>query len=266
MMIIATDQTGREIILKNLPKRIVSVVPSQTELLFDLGLNDEIVGVTKFCVHPAVFVKEKTNIGGTKKLNIEKIRSLNPDLILANKEENSREQIEMLAKYFPVWISDVKSLEDAFAMINTVGKITGKEQQARKLSEKIHAQFSELATLKFELRTLRSAYLIWHNPMMTVGNDTFINDMMKHFGFENVFVYKKRYPEISEQELVESNPEIILLSSEPFPFREKHIAHYKSICPDTKIILVDGQMFSWYGSRLQYVPEYFLSLLRSLND
>ena len=264
MMITTVDQTGREIILKTFPKKIVSVVPSQTELLFDLGLNDEVIGVTKFCVHPAGAMKTKTIIGGTKNLNVEKIFSLNPDLILANKEENSREQFELLAKNFQVWISDVKNLDDALAMIKSAGTMTNKVHEANFLIERINSGFLKIRNPKSEIRNFTSVYLIWHNPMMTVGSDTFIHHMMQRCGFENVFADKKRYPQISARELQEMNPEIILLSTEPFPFREKHIAHYRNISPSSKIILVDGEMFSWYGSRLQFAPEYFLRLMQSL--
>ncbi|HLG33682.1 MAG TPA: helical backbone metal receptor [Bacteroidia bacterium] len=262
----STDQTGREIILKDYPSRIVSVVPSQTELLFDLGLGNEVAGVTKFCVHPAEARKTKAIVGGTKKLDIAKIRSINPDLILANKEENLRSEIETLAKEFPVWVSDVKTLDDVISMIHSVGELTNKVSEANVLCQKTTATFAQLSTFNFELRTKRSVYLIWHNPTMTIGSDTFIHHMLELCGLQNVFSGRTRYPEISSQELAEANPELILLSSEPFPFREKHMAHYQSICPSAKIIPVDGQMFSWYGSRLQHAPEYFLQLINSLNN
>jgi len=261
-MIIVIDQTGREVILENVPKRIISVVPSQTELLFDLGLKEEVVGITKFCVHPYELIKTKTIIGGTKNLNIEKIHSLNPDLIIANKEENNLEQVEELSKDFPVWISDVKTLEDALSMIQSIGEITGRKDSALDLRNKIMNGFNNLRTKISNSRFKKGAYLIWRNPLMTVGSDTFIHQMMTYCGFENVFAQEKRYPEISEEELSKINPEIIMLSTEPFPFREKHISDYNLICSDSKIILVDGQMFSWYGSRLQYAPEYFLKLIQ----
>ncbi|MBK5285098.1 MAG: ABC transporter substrate-binding protein, partial [Bacteroidia bacterium] len=227
--------------------------------------NKEVVGITKFCVHPHEAIKTKSVIGGTKKLNMAKIRSFKPDLILANKEENSRDQIEEFAKDFPVWVSDVKTLEDAVSMILSVGEITGKKKPALSLKSKICNGFNNLKAKISNHRLKKSVYIIWHNPMMSIGNDTFIHSMMQHCGFENALSQRKRYPEISEQELAEINPELIMLSSEPFPFREKHIARYRLICPAAKIILVDGQMFSWYGSRLQYAPEYFLWLFQSIN-
>ena len=256
------DQTGRDINISQIPARIVSVVPSQTELLFDLGLNDRIVGITKFCVHPEEEVKEKLKIGGTKNLDLDKIRSLKPDLIIANKEENKQEEIEMLMKEYPVWISDVKTLDDALEMIQSVGKFTNREKAAHEISNKISDRFSNLQRLMSNVQH-QTAYLIWHKPMMTVGGDTFISHMMKRSGYKNVFEGRKRYPEITETELKGSTPDIILLSSEPFPFKQKHAEHYQSICPAAKIMLVDGQMFSWYGSRLQYSPTYFSQLIHS---
>jgi ABC-type Fe3+-hydroxamate transport system substrate-binding protein len=257
------DQAGRDVNIPGIPSRIISVVPSQTELLFDLGLNDRIAGITKFCVHPAKGVKEKIKVGGTKNLNIEKIRSLNPDLIIANKEENKRSEIELLMKEFPVWLSDVKTLDDALDIIQTVGELTGKSQEAKKISNTISERFTNLEPQTSNLQPVSTVYLIWHNPIMTVGSDTFISGMMKRCGFKNVFAGRKRYPEITDSQLTDAAPEILLLSSEPFPFRQKHVEHYRGICPDSKILLVDGQMFSWYGSRLQHVPAYFSELIHS---
>ena len=110
----------------------------------------------------------------------------------------------------------------------------------------------------------QTAYLIWRNPYMAAGGDTFINDMMNHCGFENIYKETNRYPEIAIEELREKNCELLLLSSEPFSFKEKHVEELQPLLPDTKIILVDGEMFSWYGSRLLYGPEYFQQLLKLL--
>lgn len=251
------DQTGRNISLNKLPQRIISLVPSQTELLFDLGLENEVIGITKFCVHPEEWFRNKTRVGGTKQLNLEIIRQLRPDLIIANKEENVKEQIDELEKDFPVWISDVSNLDDAFVMIKQVGLITNKEHQANKIINQIKENFSRLQTPNSRLRT---AYLIWQDPYMTVGGDTFIHAMMKKAGFENIFSDKKRYPEITIEELQTAGCQLIFLSSEPFPFKEKHRGELQKKLPGTKVFLVDGEMFSWYGSRLQFAPAYFQHL------
>lgn len=262
-MPVFVDQLGREVEIPDKPSRIVSLVPSQTELLFDLGLTDEVVGITKFCVHPVEWFRTKTRVGGTKNVNSKKIQSLRPDFIIANKEENVREQIEELAKDFPVWVSDVNNLEDALSMIENVGAITGKAEQAQTLSTKIKNNFADQKhqTLNTKLQT---AYLIWKDPYMTAGGDTFISNMLIQAGFQNVFANKSRYPIVTIDDLLIANCQLLLLSSEPYPFKQKHIDELQIHLPDTKIVLVDGEMFSWYGSRLLQAPSYFAVLHRQI--
>lgn len=251
------DQMRRSIELKHTPKKIISLVPSQTELLFDLGLDEEVIGITKFCIHPEHWFRNKMRIGGTKQLHLDKIKGLQPDLIIANKEENVQEQIEELAKYFPVWTSDVNNLDEALQMIESIGEITNREHQARTIKNQITENFSQLPTPNTKPKT---AYLIWRQPYMTIGGDTFINDMMKCAGFENIFEDQQRYPEITIEQLNHSTCEVLLLSSEPFPFQKKHIDELQPLLPNTRSILVDGEMFSWYGSRLLKAPSYFRQL------
>jgi ABC-type Fe3+-hydroxamate transport system substrate-binding protein len=239
------------------PQKIISLVPSQTELLYYFNLDKEVIGITKFCVHPTQWYKNKASVGGTKSINIDSIKKLKPDLIIANKEENVKEQIEMLAENFNVWVTDVNNFEDAMLMIKDIGELTHKVKQAETLIALIIANFSKLQTINYKLQT---CYLIWQKPYMTIGGDTFINDMMNHCGLQNILSDKKRYPEITLEELANANCELILLSSEPFPFKQKHVDELKKILPGKKIILVDGEMFSWYGSRLLLSPGYFKSL------
>ncbi len=251
------DQLGRTVGLPVYPpQRIVSLVPSQTELLADLGLGDRVVGITKFCVHPSSWRKEKTIIGGTKQLHLDRIRQLQPDLIIANQEENDREQVEALAQEFPVWVSKVVDLPTALEMIAGVGEATGTRALAEDLALRINASFVDLK--KFPARSC--AYLIWRKPYMVSGGDTFIQAMLEAAGFQNVFGHQDRYPEVSLEGLAAADPEWILLSSEPFPFREKHVAELSAVCPNAEIRLVDGEMFSWYGSRLLRSADYFRTL------
>jgi ABC-type Fe3+-hydroxamate transport system substrate-binding protein len=263
------DQTGREINLPETPQRIVSLVPSQTELLFDLGLDENVIGITKFCVHPADQFKTKTRVGGTKQINIDTIHQLRPDLIIANKEENVKEQIEELEKHYPVWVSDVNNLTEACSMIEAIGKMTGKKSISGKIVADIKNLFTDLK--KSLHQTLNNAgkpstaYLIWRNPYMTAGGDTFINAMMEAAGLNNIFKTRTRYPETSIDELKNKNIQLLLLSSEPYPFKQKHINELQIELPETKILLADGEMFSWYGSRLQYAPGYFIQLLKEIN-
>lgn len=258
-----TDQLNRKIELPFPPKRIISLVPSQTELLYDLGLRDEVVGITKFCVHPNKWLTTKTHIGGTKKIDFEIIKQLNPDLIIGNKEENDKEQIEELMKHYNVWMSDIYTLKDALNMIVQVGTLVGKEEDAIHLKLKTESAFNpSQPPQRGGESTHKVAYFIWRKPFMVAGNNTFINDMLARCSFVNVFATKDftRYPEINSQQIAKANPQLILLSSEPYPFKEKHIQEFQIICPNAKIMIVDGEMFSWYGSRLLHSPAYFEKL------
>ncbi|HEY0978859.1 MAG TPA: helical backbone metal receptor [Flavobacteriales bacterium] len=242
------------------PLRIISLVPSQTELLYDLGLGERVVGITKFCIHPETWFKTKHRIGGTKKIDLEKVRALKPDLIIGNKEENERKDIEALSKEFPVWMSDIRDLDGALDMIARVGELTGTAAKAAILLQEIRNRFAELKPLvSEEPRTV--AYLIWRSPYMAAGQGTFINDMLKRIGLVNVFdTDDARYPEVTPQELAEADPDLILLSSEPYPFKPEHFDELNMICPGTPVHLVDGELFSWYGSRLLRSPMYFSGL------
>lgn len=238
--------------------RIVSLVPSQTELLVDLGLRDKLVGVTKFCVHPEALRKEVQLIGGTKNVKTELVRSLEPDLVIGNKEENSQADIEALEQFLPTWMSDIFNLEDALDMIRRVGEITGTTEKAVEIASNIRKNFAALETLKQHNQTV--LYLIWKNPYIAAGRDTFIDAMLNTLGFENA-MKEARYPEV---ELKELNPDYIFLSSEPYPFKEKHIEELQIQFPQSQVVLVDGEYFSWYGSRLMDAPAYFTQLLKAI--
>lgn len=263
----ATDQLGRVIEFSFPPKRIISLVPSQSELLWHLGLKEELAGITKFCIHPEEMFRKKPRVGGTKDLKFEIIRDLKPDLIIANKEENQQEQIEKLCKEYPVWISDIYNLNDALEMIRRVGEITGRQSQAEGLVHAIaerHQRF-KIENVKCKILNGSVGYLIWKNPYMAAGPNTFIDFMLNECGFKNLLSNElSRYPAVTTQMLIEKKPEIILLSSEPYPFNVRHIEELRKHLPDSKIILVDGEMFSWYGSRMLKAFDYFEKLLSSL--
>jgi ABC-type Fe3+-hydroxamate transport system substrate-binding protein len=256
-MPVFTDQAGRSIEITSTPTRIISLVPSQTELLYDLGLDTSVAGITKFCVHPESWYRTKTRVGGTKQADIKIIASLKPDLILANKEENTKEMICELEKNYPVWVSDISNLDEALDMILQVSIITGTRQAGKAIIQTILQNFQ---TITVPAQRLRTAYLVWQNPYMSVGHDTFIHAMMETAGFTNIFSDQQRYPTITMAELQARQPDLLLLSSEPFPFKQKHIEDIGSQLPGIRILLVDGEMFSWYGSRLQHAPAYFNTL------
>lgn len=256
-MTVYVDQLNRQVNIKSSPQRIVSLVPSQTELLFDLGAAGRVVGVTKFCIHPAEAIATTTIVGGTKKIKHDVIKALQPDLIIANKEENTKEDLELLMQHYPVWISDIKNLNDVFSMIANVGEIIGRENEAKKLNLEIKKGAAILAEKATSFKTgKRVAYFIWYKPWMVAANDTFIHSMLELCGWQNVFDTRQRYPAIEIEELIKLNPEIILLSSEPFPFKTKHIDMLKAVCPNAQVILTNGEMWSWYGSRLTKALPY----------
>jgi ABC-type Fe3+-hydroxamate transport system substrate-binding protein len=261
-MPVFTDQLARTVVLPQIPRRIISLVPSQTELLFSLGLEESVVGITRFCVHPNSWFRGKARIGGTKAIDPARVDALQPDLIIANKEENERPQVEALAERYPVWVSDIKTLTDALAMIRSVGELTGTSPKADALAAGITRRFNAL-TIPPDPTNV--AYLIWRNPWMAAGGDTFIHQMLTHAGFTNIFANKTRYPEIDLSQLVGVDI-TILLSSEPYPFRERHIHEIKETLPQARVELVDGEFFSWYGSRLLLAPAYFQQLRELLQE
>jgi ABC-type Fe3+-hydroxamate transport system substrate-binding protein len=259
-----TDQLGRMITINYPPKRIVSLVPSQSELLFDLGLNDEIIGLTKFCIHPIEKFATCTKVGGTKKLKLNVIRSLNPDLIIGNKEENTKGEIEELMDEFPVWMSDIENLEDSMKAIQQIGELVDRTPEAAYLNHLIKAGFTDLQALSLSKNVNQTvAYLIWKDPYLFAGRDTFIDDILRKIGLTNV-VTQSRYPELTLATLKNTRCELIFLSSEPYPFKEQHIAEIKSALPNAKVMLVDGEMFSWYGSRLVKSVGYLFNLQEEL--
>ncbi|MEI7801518.1 MAG: helical backbone metal receptor [Bacteroidota bacterium] len=260
---ILQDQLNREIHLEKIPTRIISVVPSITELLFYLGLREEVVGITKFCVHPEEWFRTKQRVGGTKQLKIDLIKSLQPDLIIANKEENTQSDIDALAEFTSVYLSDIKTIDDAYKMIADIGELTNKNPEAEKLITDLKTAFNN-SKQRTRNSKPKALYLIWRDPYMIAGGDTFISEMMNQAGFENVAAYLNRYPSVSIEEIKNLNSEILLLSSEPFPFKQKHIDEMQKIFPNQKIILVDGELFSWYGSRMKLAPDYFRRMQQQL--
>jgi ABC-type Fe3+-hydroxamate transport system substrate-binding protein len=243
--------------------RIVSLVPSITELLHDLGLEAQTVGITQFCIHPAHWKSTKTVIGGTKTVKLNKVEALRPTLVIASKEENVKEQVEAMAQQCPVWLTDVQDLPGALQMIQDIGRLTGTEAPAQTLVNDLTARFAAIAHL--QQNPIDVAYLIWRKPYMSVGGDTFIHHLLQLAGCRNVLGHHTRYPTVTPQQLSEAGCQVLLLSSEPYPFQEKHIAELQEQLPDVRILLVDGELFSWYGSRLRESPAYFLELNRLIS-
>ncbi|MDP2542460.1 cobalamin-binding protein [Tenacibaculum discolor] len=241
-------------------KRIISLVPSQTELLIDLGLEENIVGVTKFCIHPKHLLKTKTIVGGTKNIKIDRIKNLQPDIILCNKEENTKEIVEACQQIAFTHVSDIFTLTDSLELISLYGSFFEKQVEAKKMINKLESKIIDFKKFIENKKSRKVAYFIWRNPWMVAASNTFINHLLELNKFDNVYANAKRYPEVNIKDILKKKPELILLSSEPFPFKEKHITEIKEHTSNSTPILVDGEYFSWYGSRLLKAFDYFKEL------
>ncbi|MEL7535550.1 MAG: helical backbone metal receptor [Pseudomonadota bacterium] len=255
------DQTGYRASYVERPERIVSLVPSQTELLFNLGLADRLVACTRYCLHPAEARERLTVIGGTKRLDVAAVIALAPDLVIGNKEENDKETIEALRAASPTWLSDIADMPTALAMIESIGELCGAQHAATDLAARISERWASLP----DGGGRSVAYLIWRKPFMAVGTDTFIDDVLVRLNWRNVFADRSRYPQTSAEELAKLAPDLTLLSSEPYPFTATHVAELEEAVGVGRTVLVDGEMFSWYGSRLLTAPDYFDALMASID-
>ncbi|MFT6883540.1 MAG: ABC-type Fe3+-hydroxamate transport system substrate-binding protein [Marinoscillum sp.] len=238
------DQVGEDVELNFPPKRIISLVPSITEYLIDIGAP--VIGRTKFCVHPAEEVKEIQVIGGTKNFRLEAIDHLQPDLIIGNKEENYQEGIQALKSKYPVWISDIYTIHDALVMMKELALIVDKEANAKSIIQTVENRWQLIHASQTSKRVL---YLIWRDPWMVAGKQTYIDSMLNHVGYTNACV-QERYPAMEDLDISNSDVDVIMLSSEPYPFRQKHIQELKELCPYASIQLANGEFYSWYGTRV----------------
>lgn len=249
------DDVGRTVRLDRPATRVVSLCPSVTETLFALKLQDEVVGRTRFCVHPAGEVKRAQNVGGTKKVDESRIDALQPDLILAVKEENTPEIIAALETRYPVYVFDVRTPDDALRMIGQIGAMCDRESEAAKLEEEIRLRLSRMTPV-----SLRYAYLIWESPTMAVGGDTFIDSLLQEAGWENVLsTADVHYPTINPEEIRACQPDVVFLSSEPYPFKEQHISRYKALYPECDVRLIDGEI-SWFGAHMRQSLDQLAAL------
>ncbi|WP_445737456.1 ABC transporter substrate-binding protein [Mariniflexile sp.] len=261
------DQLHRKLHFKTSPKRIVSLVPSQTELLCDLGLKNHIVGVTKFCIHPKDIKKHADVVGGTKQIQFDKMAALQPDIILCNKEENTIEIVDVCQTLCNVHVSDVITILDSIDMIKQYGAIFNKEEKALGIADTIINEQRDFELFMKPLKPKRTAYFIWKSPWMVAANHTFINNMMRLNKFENVYEGQSRYPEIQLSSLQPNMAvDLVILSSEPYPFKTMHFKEVQAYFPNAQIVLGDGEYFSWHGSRLAKAFKYFKNLHATLQD
>lgn len=238
------------------PQKIISLCPAITKTLYALKLDSQIIGRTKYCLYPQHKVNNAVIVGGTKNINLQLIQSLQPDLIIAEKEENTKEIVETLEKYFPVYVAEVQSIDGAYKMMKSVGDITGKKEESEMLISSIKAKFQTLPNAQGK----RVAYVIWKKPYMAVGNHTYIHSLLNKLGFINPFAsLEGRYPIITEQQFQDANLDYVFLATEPFPFKETHLHEFLQMVPNSQPIIVNGEMF-WYGATMINIAQYFQTL------
>ncbi|MEO0474168.1 MAG: helical backbone metal receptor [Bacteroidota bacterium] len=254
-------------VVPTIPQRIVSLCPSITETLYALGLGKRIVGRTRFCIHPAKSVKQAVRVGGTKAIKFDRLHSLKPDLIIAEKEENTLEMVEILREDYPVYVIDVRTIEHVYRMIRDLGMLTGTHELASNINCRLNNTLSSIQAFS---KPVSCFYLIWEEPLMVVGKDTFIDAMLSRLKLDNLGrQFSGRYPAISAKQLMQAKPDLILLSSEPFPYQEKHLLDWRMRCPQSVVELVDGEIFSWYGTHLleagAYLDSFSFQIQSDLN-
>lgn len=248
-MIKLVDQLQRPVELKKAPTKIVSLVPSLTEYVCSIDADNQLAGISKFCIHPHNLKKKVKVIGGTKNPNLNKIRELEPDLIIANKEENRKEDILALAIDYPVYVSDINKLSDSYQALKDIAILCGRKEKGLQIIEQLKSTISQFPKLN---QTKDFVYLIWKNPYIAVGPGTYIHALLNELGWNNkVTSSDSRYPEWN----LEDGNFHILLSSEPYPFKEEDKKQIQQVCPNATVELVNGEAFSWYGSRLLSVAE-----------
>ena len=254
------DALGQEFVAPLTDAKIVSLVPSTTETLYALGLENQLLGMTRYCVHPRHLLAEKTIVGGTKQLNWKKLESLAPTIVLGNKEENTPAIFAGLSqKDIPYFVAFPQTVDEAIQDIQTLGDLLGASDQSLKIAKGIEA---ERQSLHLKSTTFSYAYLIWRKPWMTINKDTFIHAMLSEAGGKNVFEDDdSRYPQFDLDELKARRPDFIFLSSEPYAFNQTHIDELHHHGFQQKIRLVNGEMCSWHGSRMKQGLEYLQELI-----
>jgi ABC-type Fe3+-hydroxamate transport system substrate-binding protein len=264
------DASGVTLAIPRPPRRIVSLIPSTTETLCALGLADALVGITVYCREPADVVRTKTRVGGEKNPDLETIRALAPDLVVANIEENVRGHIDALRGWgIPVWVTYPRTVADAVRMIRELGTITGAEARATPLADELDGRLAQLAALVAGRPPVPVFYAIWREPWMTISQDTYIHDMLRVCGGLNVFAaHPERYPAVALEEIAARRPHVILLPDEPFRFREVHrrdFARFRDVpaVVSGRVHLVDGKPFSWHGPRIAEALRMIPPLLSS---
>jgi ABC-type Fe3+-hydroxamate transport system substrate-binding protein len=248
------DALDRSIDVTDVPCRVISLIPSITESLFELGLGDRIVGVSQFCTQPLDRVDQKPRVGGQKNPDHDKIAALQPDLIILNVEENRREDIELLNARYRTFVTFPRRFRDSIGLLEDLGRIFDCPDTVQPFIDAIRVPVESR-------QRFRALYLIWRKPWMSVNRDTYIHDVLSTFGLDNVCAEREpRYPEITPDDVAAMDPDVILLPDEPFRFRERHRSEVLQwpvrACRNGRVFLVDGSYFCWYGTRAARTADY----------
>jgi ABC-type Fe3+-hydroxamate transport system substrate-binding protein len=240
--------------------RIVSLCPSLTELVFDLGHGEELVGRTKFCIHPADRVGAVEKVGGTKNPKLERIIELAPDLVLLNEEENRREDAEALrAAGVECHVSFPHTALETADMVRSIADAIDAKADGERIARDIETRHNRVVRSAADREPVSYAYMIWREPWMTLNADTFVSALLGDAGGTNVFASAvDRYPTITPADLASASPDVILLSTEPFPFQAKHVDELARLTgmDRDRFEIVDGELLSWHGSRTPAGIDY----------
>ncbi len=233
--------------------KILSLVPSLTELMFDLGLENSLVGRTAFCVHPKNRIKSIPSIGGTKQVNWEKVEAAAPTHALVNIDETPKELAEALSGkgIIPI-VTHPIAPQDNLELFRFFGRLFDREDQAEKLCQSFDSAWEELKTIQADLPDRKVLYLIWKDPFMTVSQDTYISQMLNLINWHSLgHDENRRYPEVPSTSDSIEKADLILFATEPFPFKDENLKEFSQEHPEIKaeLKIVDGEVFSWYGSR-----------------
>jgi ABC-type Fe3+-hydroxamate transport system substrate-binding protein len=251
------------------PERIVSLVPSLTEALFAFGVGSRVVGRTRYCTQPPRLVGRVAKVGGTKKVDVEGVLSLEPDLVVAVREENTREDIEGLEEAgVPVFVGAPETVADALGMLGELAERVGAPEAEAVLGpiERVYGRLREDERREGSNRSLRVFVPIWKGPYMSVGSDTYVHDVLETCGGENVCGGSTRYPIVDLGEVEELEPEVILLPDEPYPFSAEDLPEFYALdvpaAREDRVHLVDGKLLTWYGPRMASSLAQLAALLK----
>jgi ABC-type Fe3+-hydroxamate transport system substrate-binding protein len=286
------DALGRAVQIPHAPQRLVSLVPSITEVLFSFGRGQQVVGITDYCTEPATAVATKTKIGGTKNPDIATILALRPELVFTVAEENRRQDVEQLAAAgVPVYVCAPHTVRDGIDLLWRVADLLDCRSEVMGQMQAIEQDYTETVALVARHQRVRVFCPIWKDPYMTINADTYVHDVLRVCGGDNIFAQRqrrfplaadlgqqpegtgerytkrdRRYPRITLEEMAALRPEVVLLPDEPYVFSEADVADF-TLFPevpavrDGRIFLIDGKMVSWYGPRIGHSLRTIRALL-----